>query len=129
MRAWRAFLAFGLALSTVNAVLAEEQRLDPHGPAQAELRELSLTEHTECRVCHVVERTGKLGLKPGSASSCFACHGKQPHSGTEEHTVPGKVDCLSCHLPHRAGKGFHAKRRTGNPLLLRQACTECHKWR
>lgn len=134
----------------------ELRRLDPHGVKKTDLKSLSLSKNTECRVCHF-ETEGHIGLKPRVETTCSSCHGKAPHAGVAEHLgkdleklklgLSGTVTCLSCHQPHRWGSKDHDLTRTflgsrqelwdlselfvERPhanAMLKRICTECHSW-
>lgn len=88
------------------------ERLNPHGSQKNDLKKISIDRHTECKVCHY--KKGKdFQLKPYIQQKCISCHNSFPHSGVMEHVgknlsklkgagLTGKVECLSCHRPHRA---------------------------
>lgn len=86
-------------------------RLDPHGKANENLSKVKPASRSECYVCHSPEKAKHLkrGL---TYMYCASCHNKTPHSGITEHRgqslgklkigLKGKINCLSCHRPHRA---------------------------
>jgi len=105
------------------------KRLDPHGSPEMNLMHASVQAENMCLICHSYD-TGKKGedirtfeynghkmvfsltTLPNAIERCSSCHSGMPHSGLVEHLgadlsklkigVKGKVDCLSCHRPHRA---------------------------
>ncbi len=142
------------------------KRLDPHGSPHTQLKNPALFQKKECKSCHLFQNQ-KLTLKKTTTSLCRACHNRKPHSGLTEHlgkdlsllphakqhNLTGKIDCLSCHRPHRAWinqttprlpdrkkspsflyqkssfklpKGL-VEKRNNTPMLYRK-CTFCHKW-
>ncbi|MBI2609271.1 MAG: cytochrome c3 family protein [Deltaproteobacteria bacterium] len=88
------------------------ERLNPHGSQKNDLKKMSLDRHAECKACHY--KKGKdFQLRPYMQQRCTSCHNSFPHSGVVEHIgknlsklkgveLTGKVECLSCHRPHRA---------------------------
>jgi len=124
---------------------AQDGRLNPHGEASVDIKSVNIKTQKACTVCHM--ESGKL--KPNSESSCTNCHNKAPHSGIAEHLGKSfgkeKINCLSCHSPHRFGslqgepdvffkdrlnlprtEGLEIRSRTES--MLKRSCTECHKW-
>ena len=89
------------------------KQFNPHGSPKNELKKMSIDRHTECKVCHYKNQGEKdIQLKPYMQQRCVACHNPYPHSGVMEHVgqklsklktgLKGKLECLSCHYPHRA---------------------------
>ncbi|MCM2278430.1 MAG: hypothetical protein NDJ89_10180 [Oligoflexia bacterium] len=130
---------------------AELTRLDPHGTRSAALAAIAPGSLNECKVCHV-GTSGWKTLKPEVSGSCSSCHGRTPHSGVAEHVGRdyrgAKLDCLSCHSPHRAdgheapasgGSLVSPERKDLDPAqmvqkpasfaMLRRNCQECHSWK
>lgn len=126
---------------------AQFRRLDPHGTHEMAINRATFLAHSECRTCHVDLGT-MVGVRSDVQNVCVSCHGNSPHSGAAEH-LKHKLNCLSCHLPHRADKPApwpeieeSAKQfvpdvhRELPPELIvkshpkpriRKSCKECHK--
>jgi len=142
------------------------KRLDPHGKQDEILSEVDLNERSECRRCHGMVK-GKITIKEKLVHRCQKCHNRMPHSGLSEHMgepleslkigLKGKLNCLSCHRPHRVTPEemgdrtpkyqrfdevnfLVKKRKSKNSLLpaglyrtraqypmLKRFCTDCHK--
>jgi len=89
----------------------ELRRLDPHGKESDVLSSMTLKANEGCKVCHnMLEK--KMVTKNNIDRICKACHNKIPNSGLNEHQgkdlavlkgkMKGKIDCMTCHRPHRA---------------------------
>ncbi|OFZ22527.1 MAG: hypothetical protein A2X94_02690 [Bdellovibrionales bacterium GWB1_55_8] len=108
-------------MTSVFAFAAEKtalKRLDPHGPAGADLKSISIEKQSECKVCHFT-KAGKLQTKEDPDQVCASCHGPLPHSGVAEHKEV-EVSCLSCHSPHRASlDGTPGETRKPAPSFLK----------
>jgi len=163
------FLFLLVALLCSRAISAEKEfkRLDPHGKDGIDLKNISLKKNTNCLVCHnTSQKSGKIITLSNIPERCISCHNKLPHSGLAEHLgkdlaplragLKGKIDCLSCHRPHRSKltvkkfkkpeELFHRKEqsfvlkkrralslpkglietRTENPMLEKN-CLDCHR--
>jgi len=128
-------------------IVSAQVRLDPHGFKSWDLSKVDSKKEKECLVCHLA--TGKSWkLQIDVADRCTDCHNKATHSGILEHKK-AKVDCLSCHRPHRAllpgtsevqtyfeksyfNVGTHHKlnnkvhyERSSMPML-KKSCSDCH---
>ena len=98
-------------LKPVNPLLkpvagpTEENRMNPHGLSETDLKATTLGKHTECLVCHS-EKNGKVLVKANPELLCKSCHGATPHVGVAEHLgklqAGESINCLSCHYSHRA---------------------------
>lgn len=75
---------------------------------------LFLLLHLSCSDCHAE------GLEPERA--CAICHDQTVGAFREnDHPIiPGKVDCISCHVPHDP-KAFQV------PLHRSELCLSCHE--
>jgi len=96
--------------SPLNAKEGTLSRLDPHGQKTETLRLQDIHPQSSCMACHI-QVGKKVEVAADVQQRCFACHGKLPHSGLSEHLgkdlkvlkghLQGKLNCLSCHFPHR----------------------------
>lgn len=126
---------------------AEFRRLDPHGSREIKMNRATFLAHSECRACHT-DSGSKVGLRSDVQTVCVSCHGSSPHSGAAEH-LKHQLNCLSCHLPHRADSpaqwpefSDEAKQfrpdvhrelppelivKSNSKPRLRKTCQECHR--
>jgi len=133
-------IAFVLFVNSENA--GADSRLDPHGDSQISLVDQKKLGPSKCTVCHI-PKTFKL--KPGAESSCTNCHSPGPHSGAPEHMKLKKINCLSCHYPHRSQERKHQdpsfvfqpqnyklidkmKIESNQSVVLKKQCVDCHQW-
>ena len=158
-------LVWSFSLCAENLEKLDLKRLDPHGQQSDKLKEIDIFKRTECLSCH--QMIGKtIVIKEKLVNRCQKCHNRMPHSGLAEHMgqplsylkigLKGKLNCLSCHRPHRATLGekdrsshyqrfnrvstFVKKRkrelrklpaelyRSNSTLpMLKRFCIDCHK--
>ena len=122
------FLIISIILLSSNTFPKKFKRLDPHGNKGINLMHKTLNVDSTCMICHTTKNqkgqkkklfdykgkkfTLSLFTLPNIIARCGTCHSKMPHSGLSEHLgeelsklkigLDGKIDCLSCHRPHRA---------------------------
>ena len=94
-----------IILLIVFSYAQAQTRLDPHGFKDWNLYSKSPRTEKACLVCHVAG-VSRWKVQLDVTDRCTDCHNKNNHSGIKEHWNKehqnNKIDCFSCHRPHRA---------------------------